>query len=204
MSHSDTVAHAYGRNDNGFTTSRYVRDPSLDVRYIPIANLPHPWVFCLYWRKNRTLTEDEAVGKEFIEKYLAPALDEYGLSHIKIIIWDHNKERVYDRARDTLASPAVNSRVWAVGHHWYSGDHFEGLRLVHEQLGKTLISSEICGVIDTDVIKVADHLIDIGPEGGAAGGRVVATGTPQEIAACTDSYTGSFLKPLLTVAAKKK
>ncbi len=53
----------------GFTTSRYVRDPSLDVRYIPIANLPHPWVFCLYWRKNRTLTDDEAVGKEFIEKY---------------------------------------------------------------------------------------------------------------------------------------
>ncbi len=53
----------------GFTTSRYVRDPSLDVRYIPIANLPHPWVFCLYWRKNRSLTDDEAVGKEFIEKY---------------------------------------------------------------------------------------------------------------------------------------
>lgn len=53
----------------GFTTSRYVRDPSLDVRYIPIANLPHPWVFCLYWRKNRTLTDDEAVGREFIEKY---------------------------------------------------------------------------------------------------------------------------------------
>lgn len=55
----------------GFTTSRYVRDPSLDVRYIPIANLPHPWVFCLYWRKNRTLTDDEAVAKEFVEKYYA-------------------------------------------------------------------------------------------------------------------------------------
>ncbi len=53
----------------GFTTGRYVRDPSLDVRYIPITNLPHPWVFCLFWRKNRTLTDDEVVGKEFVEKY---------------------------------------------------------------------------------------------------------------------------------------
>ena len=53
----------------GFTTSRYVRDPSLDVRYIPIEKLPQPWVFCLYWRKNRALTDDEAVAKEFVEKY---------------------------------------------------------------------------------------------------------------------------------------
>lgn len=53
----------------GFTTSRYVRDNSLDVRYIPIGNLPHPWMFCLFWRKNRPLTEDEAVTKEFVEKF---------------------------------------------------------------------------------------------------------------------------------------
>ena len=53
----------------GFTTSRYVRDSSLDVCYIPIGNLPHPWVFCLFWRKNRPLTEDEAVTKGFVEKY---------------------------------------------------------------------------------------------------------------------------------------
>lgn len=53
----------------GFTTSRYVRDASLDVRYIPIRNLPHSWVFCLFWRKNRVLTDDEVVAKEFIENY---------------------------------------------------------------------------------------------------------------------------------------
>ena len=53
----------------GFTTSHYVRDASLDVRYIPFAELPYPWVFCLYWRKNRTLTEDEAIVREFVEKY---------------------------------------------------------------------------------------------------------------------------------------
>jgi excinuclease ABC subunit A len=45
-----------------------------------------------------------------------------------------------------------------------------------------------------DVIKVADHVIDLGPEGGHAGGKVVATGTPEAIAACRSSHTGRFLK----------
>jgi excinuclease ABC subunit A len=48
-----------------------------------------------------------------------------------------------------------------------------------------------------DVIKVADHIIDLGPEGGDEGGQLVATGTPEEIAACAESYTGQFLRPLL-------
>jgi excinuclease ABC subunit A len=48
-----------------------------------------------------------------------------------------------------------------------------------------------------DVIKTADHVIDLGPEGGHAGGRVIAAGTPEEIAACRDSHTGSFLKQRL-------
>ena len=48
-----------------------------------------------------------------------------------------------------------------------------------------------------DVIKVADYLIDIGPEGGAAGGRVIATGTPEEVAGVAESYTGQFLKDIL-------
>jgi excinuclease ABC subunit A len=45
-----------------------------------------------------------------------------------------------------------------------------------------------------DVIKTADHVIDLGPEGGHAGGEVVVTGTPEQIAACKKSYTGRFLK----------
>ena len=48
-----------------------------------------------------------------------------------------------------------------------------------------------------DVIKVADHLIDLGPEGGGAGGTVVACGTPEQVAACPESYTGQYLKKLL-------
>ena len=48
-----------------------------------------------------------------------------------------------------------------------------------------------------DVIKTADYLIDLGPEGGAAGGTIVCTGTPEEVAQCAQSYTGKYLKSVL-------
>ena len=48
-----------------------------------------------------------------------------------------------------------------------------------------------------DVIKVADHIIDLGPEGGNGGGTIVAEGTPEEIVAVKESYTGKFLAPYL-------
>ena len=48
-----------------------------------------------------------------------------------------------------------------------------------------------------DVIKVADHIIDLGPEGGDEGGNIVITGTPEEVVDCQESYTGKYLKPYL-------
>jgi excinuclease ABC subunit A len=48
-----------------------------------------------------------------------------------------------------------------------------------------------------DVIKVADHIIDLGPEGGAGGGKIVAQGTPEQVAKVKESYTGQFLKKVL-------
>lgn len=48
-----------------------------------------------------------------------------------------------------------------------------------------------------DVIKTADHIIDLGPEGGDGGGMIVATGTPEEVAQCAESYTGQYLKKYL-------
>jgi excinuclease ABC subunit A len=50
-----------------------------------------------------------------------------------------------------------------------------------------------------DVIKTADWVIDLGPEGGSRGGDVIATGTPEEVALVDDSYTGQFLKKILDV-----
>ena len=52
-----------------------------------------------------------------------------------------------------------------------------------------------------DVIKIADHIIDLGPDGGDRGGEIVVSGTPEQVAACPRSYTGQFLKPLLAASA---
>lgn len=57
-------------------------------------------------------------------------------------------------------------------------------------LGHTIVIIEH----NIDVIKTADHVIDVGPEGGDAGGMIVATGTPEQVAKCESSYTGGFLK----------
>jgi excinuclease ABC subunit A len=54
------------------------------------------------------------------------------------------------------------------------------------------------------VIKTADHLVDLGPEGGEGGGEIVATGTPEEVAAVSGSYTGSFLRELVQPAKTKR
>ena len=59
--------------------------------------------------------------------------------------------------------------------------------------GNTLVVIEH----NLDVIKTADWVIDLGPEGGAGGGRIVAQGTPEEIAACKESHTGTFLSRIL-------
>ncbi|MEV4415610.1 excinuclease ABC subunit UvrA [Catellatospora sp. NPDC049609] len=84
-----------------------------------------------------------------------------------------------------------------------TGLHFEDIRkllLVLQGLvdkGNTVIVIEH----NLDVIKSADHLIDMGPEGGHKGGSVVATGTPEQLAAVAESHTGQFLKPMLAAAA---
>jgi excinuclease ABC subunit A len=52
-----------------------------------------------------------------------------------------------------------------------------------------------------DVIKTADHVIDLGPGGGVNGGKIVVTGTPEDVAACDASFTGQYLRPLLERAS---
>ena len=55
-----------------------------------------------------------------------------------------------------------------------------------------------------DIIKVSDYIIDLGPEGGSAGGEIVATGTPEQVAENPKSYTGQYLRPLLGMGTKEK
>ena len=80
-----------------------------------------------------------------------------------------------------------------------TGLHAEDVRKLIEviqrlcDLGNTVIVIEH----NLELIKTADYIIDLGPEGGSGGGTVVATGTPEQVAECPDSYTGVFLKKTL-------
>ena len=81
-----------------------------------------------------------------------------------------------------------------------TGLHFDDVRNLLHVLGRLVDAGNTVIVIEhnLEVIKSADHVIDLGPEAGAEGGRVVAAGTPEEIARCAGSHTGLFLRPLLS------
>jgi len=83
-----------------------------------------------------------------------------------------------------------------------TGLHFADVQRLLEVLDRLVDAGNTVVVIEhnLDVIKSADRIIDLGPEGGEAGGEVVATGTPEEVAASTASYTGSFLREQVTPA----
>ncbi len=80
-----------------------------------------------------------------------------------------------------------------------TGLHFDDIRRLLAVLGRLVDLGNTVLVIEhnLDVIKSADWLIDLGPEGGAAGGQLLAAGTPEEIAALEDNATGRFLRPLV-------
>jgi excinuclease ABC subunit A len=85
-----------------------------------------------------------------------------------------------------------------------TGLHFADVHRLLEVLGRLVEAGNTVVVIEhnLDVIKSADRIIDLGPEGGEAGGEVVATGTPEEVAAVSASYTGQFLSGLVEVAPR--
>ncbi|MDI9460410.1 MAG: ATP-binding cassette domain-containing protein, partial [Bacillota bacterium] len=82
-----------------------------------------------------------------------------------------------------------------------TGLHFEDIRKLLSVLERLVDAGDTVVVIEhnLDVIKTADYIIDLGPEGGQRGGTIVAQGTPEEVAAVEASYTGQFLKKILAV-----
>ncbi len=122
--------------------SRYVSEYKrlgFDIAAISVQNEPkavQTWDSCIF-----TASEEG----EFVSEYLGPQLKADGLGDIDIIIWDHNKERAYDRARDTLSVGKCKELVAGVAFHWYSGDHFESLEILRKMYpDKKLIFTEGC------------------------------------------------------------
>jgi len=87
-----------------------------------------------------------------------------------------------------------------------TGLHFEDVRKLLEVLHALVDQGNTVVVIEhnLEVIKTADWVLDLGPEGGEGGGRLVVEGTPEDVAACSASHTGRFLRPLLPAAALRR
>lgn len=106
----------------------------LTVQNEPMAS--QTWESCIY------TAEQE---RDFVRDYLGPELQRAGLGEKKIVIWDHNRDLMYQRAKVVLDDPAAARYVWGVGFHWYVGDHFENVRRVQEAFPQTrLLFTEGC------------------------------------------------------------
>lgn len=98
----------------------------LFVNRLSVQNEPNAnqlWDSCLF-------TGEEE--KRFLRDFLYPSLLKNGLGDVAVYIWDHNKERLYDRVREVV-DDSTNGHIAGAAFHWYSGDHFDALRLVREQ-----------------------------------------------------------------------
>ena len=120
---------------------RYIeeyRSRGYKVTKLTMQNEPkavQTWDSCIYTAQEQ---------KEFLKKYMWPALVEHKLDDIEIYIWDHNKERAFEWA-NTIIDEETDHMVAGIAFHWYSGDHFEALQMIKEKFpNKTLLLSEAC------------------------------------------------------------
>ncbi len=121
---------------------RYVqefRKRGANITMITVQNEPEAvqtWDSCIY-----TAGEEG----EFAASFLGPELEKAGLSDVKLFVWDHNKEILYDRAKGAMSVPGADRYIGGFAFHWYTGDHFDAVRLTQEAFpGKELIFTEGC------------------------------------------------------------
>ena len=132
-----------------------------DLFAVSVQNEPkaiQPWDSCLY------TAEEEG---DFLEHYLYPAMKAYGLGNVRRIVWDHNRERVYERLKTIYDRLADKTAVCGVGYHWYAGDHFGNLSLVGEHFPDLLsvftegcieYSGHACGDVSSHGIRYAHEI----------------------------------------------
>ncbi|ADU31747.1 glycoside hydrolase family 30 protein [Evansella cellulosilytica] len=94
------------------------------------------WDSCIY------TAEEE---RDFVKNYLGPTLEKNGLQDKNIIIWDHNRDVIVERASTVLSDPEAAKYVWGTGNHWYVSEEFENLSKVHDAFpDKHLLFTEGC------------------------------------------------------------
>ncbi len=94
------------------------------------------WDSCIY------SAEQE---RDFIRDYLGPALHDAGLAHIHIVLWDHNRDLMVERASVAYRDPMAARYIWGTGFHWYGQDHFDHVQRTHDAWpAKQLLFTEGC------------------------------------------------------------
>ncbi|MFN0185824.1 MAG: glycoside hydrolase family 30 protein [Aquabacterium sp.] len=94
------------------------------------------WDSCLY------SAEEE---RDFVRDHLGPALQQAGLAEVRIVVWDHNRDQMVERARVIYADPEAARHVWGLGFHWYGPELFDHVQQVHNAWpDKHLIFTEGC------------------------------------------------------------
>jgi glucosylceramidase len=106
---------------------------------ITVQNEPaatQAWDSCIY------SAEQE---RDFVRDHLGPALAEAGLGEVKIIVWDHNRDLMVERAATVYSDAEAAKYVWGCGFHWYGEDHFDHVQLLHDAWpDKALLFTEGC------------------------------------------------------------
>jgi glucosylceramidase len=114
-------------------------DQGIPIWGVSVQNEPaatQTWDSCIY------SAEEE---RDFVKLWLGPALEKAGLAHIKIVIWDHNRDLMVQRAATVLTDPEAAKFVWGTGFHWYGEDHFDHVQLLHDAWPeKKLLFTEGC------------------------------------------------------------
>ncbi len=94
------------------------------------------WESCIY------TAEEE---RDFVKKFMGPTLSKSGFKDANIVIWDHNRGLMVQRAKVMYDDPEAAKYVWGTGFHWYTGDHFENVKIHNESFpGKNMLFTEGC------------------------------------------------------------
>ena len=222
---SDAKARGYGPgrfsfNVRGGRCEACQGDGLLKIEMHFLPDIYVPCEVCKGKRYNRETLEVRYKGKniyEVLEMTVEEALPffenlprlynklqtlyEVGLSYVKLgqpstTLSGGEAQRV--KLATELAKRSTGQTIYILDEPT-TGLHTADVHKLIEVLQKLVEAGNTVVVIEhnLDVIKTADHIIDLGPEGGDGGGRIVATGTPEEVAACPESYTGHYLKRML-------
>ena len=222
---SDAKARGYGPgrfsfNVRGGRCEACQGDGLLKIEMHFLPDIYVPCEVCKGKRYNRETLEVRYKGKniyEVLEMTVEEALPffenlprlynklqtlyEVGLSYVKLgqpstTLSGGEAQRV--KLATELAKRSTGKTIYILDEPT-TGLHTDDVRKLLEVLQRLVDSGNTVVVIEhnLDVIKCADHLIDLGPEGGDGGGTIVCTGTPEEVAACRSSFTGQYLKKVL-------